>query len=157
MTEMPQSNEMPETTGPDAQGDPPPTFAPYVPPAAPAAPSRRPLIFIGLSVVVVIIGLVFWSGEPDEADAKPVKADVSKMTAQQLAEDSSPRAAKELVRRMYHGTNAERATASSVINHPQSQRLRRNLAMAMAYEMRNRANTMRNRAEREMQMAEEGY
>jgi len=101
--------------------------------------------------------MVFWSGGPDEADAKPAKADVTTVTAAQLAENSSHTAAKELVRRMYYGTDTERAAATRVINGPQSPRLRRNLAMAMALQAQKRANAMHARNMREMRLAEEGY
>lgn len=156
MTQMHQPNQTSEMMSQDSPGDAPPTFRAYVPAPEPEPHSRRMLVFVGLSVVVIIAGLVFWSG-PDEVEAKPAKADVSTMTAEQLAENSSPRAAKELIRRMYHGTEAERAPAARVINSPQSPRLRRNLAMAMALQMQNRANAMRVRNEREMRMAEQGY
>ena len=158
MTQMPQSNRTSETMSQGPPGDAPaPVFRPYVPSAEPGGHSRRPLVFMALSVVVGIVGMVFWSGRPDEAEAKNAKADVSKMTPAQLAEDSSPPAAKELVRRMYHGTDAQRAAASHVVNNVRSPRLRRNLAMAMALETQKRANAMRARTQREMQMSEQGY
>ena len=157
MTDMPQSDQTSETTGQGSQGEAPPTFRPYVLPPAPAARSRRSLVCVGLSVVVVIAGLVLCSGEPAPADAENATVHVSKMTARQLADKASLPAAKELVRRMNHGTEAEHAAASAVVNRPQSPRLRRNLVMAMALETQQRAHANRARYEREARMAEEGY
>ncbi len=157
MTQTPQSDEIPGTVSQDDQGEtPPPAFRPYRPPE-PIRRSRKGLVFIGLSVVVVMGGLVFFSGGPDEAEGHKAPVDVRKMTAEQLAKDSSPGAARELVRRLLHGTQAEHIAASNVMNRPRSQRLSRNLAMAMALEQQKRANDMRLRTQREMRLAEEGY
>jgi len=156
MTQMPQSNQTSGMTGQDPQ-DEAPTFRRYVSSPEPAAHSRRMMIFMGLSIVTIIAGLIFWNGGPDEADAKPAKADVTKMTAEQLAENSSHAAAKELIRRMHHGTDTERDAAVRVVNGPVSPRLRRNLAMAMALQAQKRANAMHARSEREMRLAEQGY
>lgn len=158
MTEVPESSGTSETMSPDPQSDAPaPAFRPY---ATRTVPQRRPrtgLVFVGLSVVVVIGGLVFWSGGSNAEEKDATVRDVKKMTAEELAEDSSPRAAKERVRRMFHGTPAEHAAASGVMSRPRSARLSRNMAMAMALEQQQRANRMRMRVERETRLAEQGY
>jgi len=82
---------------------------------------------------------------------------VGKMTAAQLADDASPKAARELVRRMLHGTEAEHVAARAVMNTPSSPRLSRNIAMAMALEQQARADKMRLDVAREVRTAEEGY
>ena len=158
MTETPQPNETPEGTGQNTEGEAPaPTFRPYVPVGDPPMRSRLPLILGCLGVVVLIAGLAIWIGAPEEAEAKPAKVSVRKMTAGQLADNAGFDAARELVRRMLHGTPAEHAAASAVMNPPRSPRLARNLAMAMALEQQKRANAMNLRVQREMQRAEEGY
>jgi len=157
MTQMQGPNEMPEPASPDPQGEaPPPVFRPYVHTPEPTKQSRGPLVFFGLSVVVLIGGLAFWSGTPDQAEAESPAVPVGEMTAEQLAEKATPAAARELVRRMLHGTEAEHAGAAAVMNRPRSARLNRNLAMGMALEQQKRANDMRLRAEREIRMAEYG-
>lgn len=157
MTQIQEPNETSETVSPEAQGEaPPPVFRPYVHNAAPPKQSRGPLVFVGLSVVVLIGGLAFWSGQPDTAEAESAVVPVSQMTAEQLAEKASPAAARELVRRLLHGTEAEHAGVAAVMNRPRSPRLQRNMAMAMALEQQKRANDMRLRTEREIRMAEQG-
>lgn len=157
MTQTPQSDEISRTVSQDAQRETsPPAFRPYRPPE-PIRRSRKGLILIGLSVVAVIGGMVFFSTGPDEAEGHKAPIDVRKMSAEQLARDSGPGAARELVRRLLHGTQAEHIAASNVMNRPRSQRLSRNLAMAMALEQQKRANDMRLRTQREMRLAEQGY
>ncbi len=134
-----------------------PVLQAYLPSEAPQERSRMPLVFIILSVVLVIGGLLFWNVEPDEARGKKASPDFGKMTAEQLAGNASMSAATELVRRMFQGTPAERTAASSMMSRPRSARLARNLAMAMALEQKKRADDMRIRMEGNMRMAEEGY
>lgn len=158
MTEIPESNETSEMAGQDTQDEKSaPAFQAYLPSEAPQKRSRMPLVFMILAVVLVIGGLLFRNAEPDEAKGKKARANFSKMTAEQLAKNASLSAATELVRRSSHGTPAERAAASSMMNRPRSPRLSRNLAMAMALELKRRADNMRVRTERNMRMAEEGY
>ena len=157
MTQMPQSDQTSGAMSQDAQGETPaPAFRPYLPSEQPPERSRLPLVFIGLSVLLVIGGLVFWATRPDTAEAERAVVNYRQMTAEQLAENASVSAARELVRRLSHGTAAERAAASSVTNRPRSARLARNLAMAMALKQQKRAYEMRLRVQRNMRMAEEG-
>jgi hypothetical protein len=158
MTQMPQSSRTSETMNQDDQGEKPaPAFQAFLPSAEPPKRSRLPLVFLGLGVLVLIGGLLFWGGGPDGAEADKPAVDVRQMTAEQLAEVASVPAARELVRRRRHGTPAEQAAAASVMNHPSSARLARNLAIATALEHQNRANEMRVNMERDIRMAEEGY
>jgi len=156
MTQMPQSSQTSEMVGQDPQGEAPaPAFRPYLPSTEPQKRSRLPLVLVGLSVVLTVGGLAFWSSRPDAAESAVV--DVGRMTPEQLAENASMAAAMELLRRLDQGPPAERAACSRAMNGPRSARLTRNLAMARALQQQKRANEMRLRAEREMRMAEEGY
>ena len=158
MTQIPQSSESSQAPSQDRQADTAsPEFRPYVPDPEPPERSRLPLILAGVSVALLIFGLVFWKKSPDAAEADTKVLDVSQMTAEQLAEDASAAAARELVRRLLHGAPAERAAASSVMKRPRSPRLMRNLAVAMALAQQKRANDMRLSVERETRMMEEGY
>lgn len=156
MTQMPQSSQTPDMVSQDAEGETPaPAFRPYLPSEEPPSRSRLPWIFLGLSAILILGGLVFWSGRPAEAESAVV--DVSKMTAEQLVKDASMAAARELIRRLDDGTPAERTAASGAMDGRQSARLTRNLAMARALEQQKRANEMKLRMERDRRMAEQGY
>ena len=122
MTQMHESDPRPQAASPYAAPDesPQPVRRPYVHNALPPKGSRGPLIFVALSVLVLIGGMAFWSGSPDHAEAENVAMPVTQMTAEQLAEKASPAAARELVRRLLHGTEAENASAAAVMSRPRS-------------------------------------
>lgn len=157
MTHIPQSSEAPDTADASADGDAPArTFEAYLPEPAPVRPSRTPLIVAGACVAALVAGLVFWSGEPDAAEAQSPVLDVSKMTPDQLAEDASMAAAHELARRMVSGTPDQQFTASRAISYHRTPRLSRNLAMAMALEQQKQQQEMRLEVERNRQMVMDG-
>ena len=158
MTEMPESSQTPEMMDQEPQDEAPsPAFEPFLPSVEPPKRSRVPIVFAVLGVLVLVGGLVFHGRGADKAEAKNVAVDYTQMTAEKLGEDSSPGAARELVRRFFSGEPAERAGAASVMHSPHSPRLTRNLAMAMALEQQKRAQAMRVNVERNMRMAEQGY
>jgi len=156
MTEKHETDQTPEAVSPGPQPEtPPPVFRPFVEAPQPKQ-SRGPLLFIGLSVAVLLGGVAFWNNQPDQAEAQPAVVAVNQMTAEQLAKRADPAAARELVRRLFHGTEAEHAGAAAVMNRPRSMRLSRNLAMAMASENQKRASEMKLRVEREIRETEQG-
>ena len=158
MTQVPQWNETSETTSQEGQDEAPaPAFEAYLPSEEPPKRSRLPLVFLGVGVVVMIGGLIFLGGRSDEPKAKKPKVDVRQMTAEQLAEAASVPAARELIRRRNEGDAAERAAAASVMSHPGSARLARNLTIAMALEQQKRANDMAVSMERDNRMARRGF
>lgn len=158
MTQTPDPSQTCETVSQDAEGEATaPAFEAYLPSEAPQERSRLPWVLLGLSAVLIVGGLVYWSTRPDSAEAENTPIDFRKMTVEQLAENASMEAAVELLRRQREGSRAERAAASKAIDRPRSARLTRNLAMAMALQQQNRANQMHVRMERERQMAERGY
>ena len=160
MTQVPQPPPLPgnaptSAAQPPAGDAPAPAFVPILPRPAPPQSSRTPLIIFGVCVVALIVGVIISGTRPEAAEAKAAKP-VTEMTADELAEDASMPAARELVRRMCDGTPAEHADASRVMTSPRSPRLARNLAMAMALAQQKRANEMRLRVEREQRMMMEG-
>jgi len=158
MTHVPPSSETPQMMGQDPSDEAPaPAFRPFLPEEESPKHSRWPLVVLGLSVVLVIGGLVYRSTRPAEAKAQTPVQDVGSMTSDELAKNASAAAARELVRRMLDGTPAEQAAVSSLMTHPQSPRLARNLAMAMALAQQKRASQMRLQVERNIQMVERGY
>ena len=104
---------------------------------------------MAVSVALIVVGLVFFTGGPDDADAKPTVPDFSAMTADELAGNASAVAARELARRMTEGSPAERAAAGSALNRRSSPRLIRNFAMAMALQQQKKASDMNLRIQRD--------
>ena len=117
---------------------------------------RKPLIILGVSVLVVVGGLIFGSGTPKPVQATIPKLDVANMTAEELADNGSFQAARELTRRMTSGTMNDRAAVSIAINARKSMRLGRNLASAMALEQQKRMQNMVRQVEGNRRMAEDG-
>ena len=157
MTRIPQPSKRPDDVAGRPEGDAPArTFEPILSDPV-SRPSRKPLIFLGLSILVLIGGLIFCSGKPDAAEATSPKLEVGKMTAEELAKDASPSAARELARRMVRGTPGEHAAASGAINCWSSPRLARNMAMAMALEVQKRPQEMVRQMEMNQRMMMEGH
>ena len=136
MTHTPQSGDTSGPAYPCPAGDEPSRmFETTSPSPATMKPSRTPLILLVLSVVIVAAGLMFCGGgEPDTVEAVQAVPDVSSMTAEQLAEDAGLLAAKELTRRMFEGTPAEQAAASSVVTRSRNPRLARHMVMALEHQ-----------------------
>ncbi len=159
MTQIPQPGDTPQTTGQIPESEAPAqSFTPYLPGSVPRKLSLKPLIILGAFALVFIVALIFYSGKPDaaEAGAKAPALDVSKMTASELAKNASPQAARELARRMVHGTQAEQAAVSSAIYTWTNPRLARNLAVAMALAQQKRQLEMMRQIERNRQMMMDG-
>jgi len=136
------------------------SFQAYRPTSDRASMKRphKPLLIMAAFVVLLVVGgLIHAMSKPDAAEARDAAPDYSEMTVDQLAEDAGMPAARELTRRMFDGTGAERADASRVFNNPPSMRLRRNLAMSMALLQQQKAMAHNVRMQRHQRMAEEGY
>ncbi|KKL85687.1 hypothetical protein LCGC14_1952230 [marine sediment metagenome] len=136
MTQSPQSSDPTDAVDQCPQDDAPPEgFQMPLPSPPPPKLSRKPLILVGVSVVLLIGGVIFCKGKPDSARAKPPRLPVGTMTSDELAKNASSAAAVELARRMAEGTPEQRASASIAVNHWSSPRLVRNMAWAMALDM----------------------
>ena len=150
MTQITPPNDPPAEPGQPSEGEAPaPTFKPFIRESAPAKPSRKPLIIVAVSVALIVVGLIFFTGGPDDAEAKPAVLDVGALSADELAQNASAVAARELARRMTEGSPAERAAAGSALNRRSSPRLIRNFAMAMALQQQKKANDMNLRIQRD--------
>ena len=157
MTQTPQGSDAPDTASPSTDGDAPAqSFRPFLDAPAPVKPSRKPLILLGGAVLLVVGGLIFWSGGPDDVEARSAAPNYRTMTAEELAKDAGSMAAMELARRMVNGTPAEQASASSAFNHWPSPRLARNLAMAMAVESQKKQQQRMRELEIQQRMVEYG-
>ena len=140
----------PSENAPDAQGPCPessespeseesaPVFTPVLSDPLPESAGRKPLILLGVAIVAIIIGVIFCGGDPDTAKAKPAPLDVANMTAEELAKNASPPAARELARRIAEGTGEEQSAAAAAMRNSPSPRLARNMAMAMALQQQKR-------------------
>ena len=158
MTQMSQPNEVPDMEVPGSEEESPPQpFVAIHHEPEPPKPMKKLLIPAGVATVVIIGGLIFCRGNPDEAEAKKPKLNYATMTADQLAQDASMPAARELTRRMTTGTGTERTAASAAIDRWRSSRLTRNLAMAMALAAQKKALDANVRMSRDQRMATEGY
>lgn len=158
MTQMSQPSDVPEMGPPAAEDESPPQiFTAIHHEPDPPKPMRKLLIPVGVAVGVIVGGLIFCRGKPDEAEAKKPTPNYATMTADDLAQDASVPAARELTRRMTSGTSAERTAASTAIDRWRSSRLTRNLAMAMALAAQKRALDANVRMSRDQRMASEGY
>ena len=91
------------------------------------------------------------------AEAKKPKPNYATMTADDLAQDASVPAARELSRRMTTGTQAEHMAAAGAIDRWRSARLTRNMAMSMALAAQKKALDGNVRMNRDQRMAREGY
>jgi len=158
MTQMSQPNDVPEMGQPAAEGESPPqVFTAIHHEPEPPKSMRKLLIPAGVAVVVIVGGLIFCRGKPDEAEAKKPKPNYATMTADDLAQDASVPAARELSRRMTTGTQAEHMAAAGAIDRWRSARLTRNMAMAMALAAQKKALDGNVRMNRDQRMAREGY
>lgn len=158
MTQMSQPSDLSDMDLPFAEGEsPPPAFTAIHHEPAPPKPMRKLLIPAGVAVGVIVGGLIFCRGNPDEAEAQKPKLNFATMTAEGLAKDASVPAARELTRRMTAGTATERMSASTAIDRWRSTRLTRNMAMAMALAAQKRAHDANVRMGRDQRMATEGY
>ena len=114
MTQMSQPSDVPEMGQPAAEGESPPqVFTAIHREPEPPKSMRKLLIPAGVAVAVIVGGLIFCRGKPDEAEAQKPKPNYASMTADDLAENASVPAARELTRRMAAGTPAERMAAST--------------------------------------------
>jgi len=161
MTQIPESSDGAQgvqTAGQNGGGGPTQQFTPLIVKSGPKPPPHRLYIFLGVCVVVSVVGFIFCAGKPEKAEAKtkPTMLDFRNMTSRELAENASAAAARELARRMFHGTEAERASASSAVNCWSSPRLGRNMAIAMALEQQKKAQELARRMEEERRMMMEG-
>ena len=156
MTEVPQSNDDSNETSPNPEEEQSaPDFQAYLVLPTSNSSSRKTIFIIGACVLVMIIGLII-RDKPHPAQAKKPAIDFKAMASHELAQNASPQAARELVRRMYHGTDAERMSATSVIVNP-SPRLGRNLAVAMSLELQKKQQENMRRMRESIRQAEQGY
>lgn len=158
MTQMSQPSDLPEMGQPAAEGETPPqAFTAIHHQPEPPKSMRKLLIPAGVAVAVIVGGLMFSRGNPDEAEAKKPKLSYATMSADDLAKNASMPAVRELTRRMTTGTPAERIAVSSAMNRWPSGRLTRNMAMAMALAAQKKALDSNVRMSRDQRMAREGY
>ena len=159
MTQMPQPSDTTQPTPSGEEGDTPQrTFRPVVYEQPPDKPSHKPLILLGVSVLLVIGGLIFSGPKADDAQAKSATPDYRSMTADELAKDASVPAAQQLAHRMFNGTQPQKAAVSSAIMQHRRPRLARNMAMAMALEQQKKQQEMmRTMQQRQQEMVEGGW
>ena len=155
---MPQPSDVPEMGQPATEGETPPqTFTAIHQEPPPPKPMGKLLIPAGVAVVLIVGGLIFFRGKPDEAEAKKPNLNYATMTVDDLAQNASVPAARELTRRMATGTQAERIGVSSAMSRWPSARLTRNMAMAMALAAQKKALDGNVRMSRDQRIAREGY
>lgn len=126
-------------------------------PQAPAHSFSKGYLVLGACALLIIGGLIFSAVGPDDAQATTAPADYATMTCDQLAQDGSMPAARELSARLTGEDDEQAGAAAAAMEKHANPRLARNMAMCMAQAQNAKAAELQAQAARAQQMSEEGY